>query len=226
MNLDAFLTALSRHRTTFAIVCALTLTLGLTLLLTTPTQHVSSTRLLVTVNGSTTASAYQNDDVARERVNSYLSLLTSDVVSRRVIEANALSDTPAELAARVSATRVPPNTSIIDVAVTAPAADQAQTLADSYAREFIKYATALETPTGRDAQKVRVSQISNAGEPRANTVARVLVGLLIALAAALLGSVAVWIRSTTTTPRRLAAHAVPTTPAVSGSPQMTNSKGD
>ena len=152
----------------------------------------------MSVSGSTTAAAYQNDEVVAGRVNSYIALLTSDVVSQRVIDKLGLSVTPPELAAQISATNVPPKTSIIDVAVTAESPDRAQTLANTVASEFIHYATALETPTGEDAQKVRVTAVNTASQPRGNMLERSLLGVLAAVAAALAGAVAVWIRSVPT----------------------------
>ena len=105
--------------------------------------------------------------------------------------------TAPELAAKVSATNVPPRTSIIDVAVTDESPEQARRLADTLAREFISYTDALETPTGEDGQKVRTTVVTAAGEPHSRLAERVLLGVLLAVAALLLGAVAVWIRSLT-----------------------------
>ena len=150
---------------------------------------------MVSIQGSTTAAAYQNDEVVAGRVNSYIALLTSDVVMKRVIDELGLSLTPAELAARVSATNVPPQTSIIDVAVTAESPDAARRLADTVAQEFVSYTDALETPTGEDGQKVHTTVVTPASEPHARHGERVVLGILVALAGLLLGAVAVWIRS-------------------------------
>src|SRR6185312_13010782 len=147
--------------------------------------------------GSTTASAYQNDDVVAGRVNSYIALLTSDVVSQRVIDKLGLSLTAAELAAEVSATNVPPKTSVIDVAVTDESPEQARRLAETLAREFVSYTDALETPTGEDGQKVHTTVVTAASEPHSRLGERLVLWLLVALTALLLGAVAVWIRSLT-----------------------------
>ena len=195
MDLKAYLAAVRRHWRVFVAVVVPVLVLGLTWLLLTPAQYVSTTQLLVSINGSTTATAYQNDDVVTGRVNSYIALLTSDVVSKRVVDKLHLPMTPREFAAKVSATNVPPKTSIIDVAVTDTSPAQARLLADTVADEFINYASALETPTGEDDQKVRTTVVSTASAPRSRLAERVALGLLTALAAVLVGAVAVWIRS-------------------------------
>ena len=87
-------------------------------------------------------------------------LLTSDVVSQRVIDKLGLPMTAPELAAKVSATNVPPKTAVIDVAVTDESPARARLLADTLANEFINYTDALETPTGEDSQKVHTTVVS------------------------------------------------------------------
>jgi capsular polysaccharide biosynthesis protein len=196
MNLKTFLTAVRVYRKTFVVVTGTVLALGLTWLLLTP-RYVSTTQLLVSIQGSTTAAAYQNDQVVAGRVNTYIALLTSDVVMKRVIDKLGLPLTTGELAAKVGATNVPPQTSVIDVAVTDEAPERAQRIADTLAGEFVSYADALETPTGEDGQKVHTTVVTAASEPHARIAERVVLGVLVALAALLLGAIAVWIRSLT-----------------------------
>src|ERR1700730_8560974 len=137
VTLKTFLATVRLYWKTFALVTVTALALGLAWLLLTPPQYVSTTQLLVSINGSTTAAAYQNDSVVSGRVNSYIALLTSDVVSQRVIDKLGLHMSAPELAAKISATGVPPNTSIIDVAVTDESPGQARQLADTVAKEFV-----------------------------------------------------------------------------------------
>ena len=214
MNLKTFLATVRLYWKTFALVTVTVLALGLAWLLLTPPQYVSTTQLLVSINGSTTAAAYQNDSVVSGRVNSYIALLTSDVVSQRVIDKLGLHMSAPELAAKISAIDVPANTSIIDVAVTDKSPGQAQQLADTVAKEFVSYTDALETPTGEDGQKVHTTVVTAASEPHSRVAERVFLGVLVALAAVLLGAVAVWIRSVTdrvvrTAKRAAAAAGVP-----------------
>lgn len=195
MKLTAFLAAVRRYWKTFVAVATVVFAAVLALILLAPAKFVSTVQLMVSISGSTTAAAYQNDDVVAGRVNSYIALLSSDVVSQRVIDKLGLPMTAPELAAKISATNVPPKTSVIDVAVTDESPERARLLANTLANEFISYATALETPTGEDDQKVRTTVVSGASEPRGRRAERVVLGVLAALAALLLGAVAVWIRS-------------------------------
>ena len=197
LKLKTFLALVRRYRRTFVVVAGAVFALGLAWILLAPAKFVSTTQLMVSIAGSTTAAAYQNDDVVAGRINSYITLLTSDVVNQRVIDRLGLSITAPELADKVSATNVPPRTSVIDVAVTDRSPAQAQLLAKTLATEFINYAEALETPTGEDRQQVRTTVVTAASEPREQIFERVLLGVLAAVAALVLGAVAVWIRSRT-----------------------------
>jgi capsular polysaccharide biosynthesis protein len=195
LTLKQFLAAVRRFRLTFLLVTAAVFVLALTWILLSPAKFVSTTRLMVSIEGSTTSAAYQNDEVAIRRVNSYVPLLTSHVVLQRVVDRLGLPLTASELADKIDATNVPPKTSLIDVEVTDESPDRARRIADTLATEFIAYATAMETPTGEDSHKVHTTVVTPAVEGRENRFELVLLGVLAALAALLLGAVAVWIRS-------------------------------
>ena len=214
MNLKTFLATIRLYWKTFAAVTILVLAAGAALLVVRPVQYVSTAQLMVSLQGSTTAAAYQNDNVVTGRVNSYIALLTSDVATQRVIDKLGLQMTAPELAAKISATNVPPTTSIIDIAVTDRSPEQARRIADTLATEFVSFADALETPTGEDAQKVRTTVVTSASEPQSRLVEWVGLGVLVVVTALLLGAVAVWIRSRTdsvvrTADRAAAAAGVP-----------------
>jgi capsular polysaccharide biosynthesis protein len=220
VNVKAFFATVRLYWKTFVVVTVAVFAAGVALLVLSPAQYVSTTQLMVSIQGSTTAAAYQNDTVVAGRVNSYIALLTSDVASQRVIDKLGLPLTAQELAAKISATNVPPTTSIIDVAVTDQSPEQARRIADTLATEFVSFTDALETPTGEDGQKVHTTVVTTASEPQSRLVERVLLGVLLALAALLLGAVAVWIRSLTdrvvrTADRAAAAAGVPVLGSVS-----------
>jgi capsular polysaccharide biosynthesis protein len=197
LNLKAYLAAVRRYWLTFVLTTGVIFTLGLTWLLLSPAKFVSSTQLMVSIEGFTTAAAYENDQVVERRINSYIPLLTSGVVTQRVIDKLNLPLTSAELADRINATNVPPRTSIIDVQVTDASPARAQLLADTLATEFVNYVEALETPTGSDSQKVRTTVVTPASEAREQRVERILLGAVAGLAAVVVGAVAAWIRSRT-----------------------------
>lgn len=208
MNLKEFLGAVRVYWKSFTAVTAAVLALGLAWLVLAPLQYVSHAQLLVSVGGSATANAYQNDGVVASRVNSYVALLTSDAASQRVVDKLGSPLSAKEMAATITAVQVP-NTAIIDIAAAAPSAEQARLVAQTVADEFVGYVAAIETPTGEDAQKVAVTVVSAATEPQSRLVEKIAIGVVIAVIAGLLGAAAVWLRSTTDpvirTPRRAAA---------------------
>lgn len=196
MNLREFLRTIRLYHKTFLAVTVTVLALGVAWLVFVPLKYVSTTQLLVTINGNTTASAYQNDDVVSSRVNSYVALITSDVVNQRVVDKLGLKIGARDLATRVSAVQVP-KTSVIDVAVTGTSPDDAHRIAQAVGEEFVAYTAAIESPTGEDAQKVQTQVVSGASQPRPRIVESLVVGALFAVLAVLAGAVAVWIRSAT-----------------------------
>jgi polysaccharide biosynthesis protein PslJ len=195
MTLRVFLAAVKRHWKAFAITAGVVFAVGLISLVLMPAKYVSTTRLMVSVEGSTTAAAYQNDGVVTGRINTYLALLTTDAVTQRVIDKLKLPESPHELAEQVNATNVPPRTSLIDIAVTDESAERARLIAQTLADEFIKFADATETPTGEDSQKVHTIVVTPATAPQQQVMERVALGGLAALVALILGAAAVWIRS-------------------------------
>lgn len=195
MNGRALLTTVRLYLTTFTIVFVLVMALGLWWLLSTRERYVSHAQLLVSLQGSTTAEAYQDDSVVQGRIHSYVVLMNSDAVTSRVIDRLHLKMSPSDLSAKISPTNVPPNTAIIDVAVTDDAPERARLLTQAVADEFASYANALETPTGEGTQKVSTTVVTSASEPRQRPLKFVGLGLLTTVVALLTGAVAALIRA-------------------------------
>ncbi|WP_174814718.1 YveK family protein [Mycolicibacterium agri] len=187
--------AARRYWRTYFVVAVVVLALAFTAILLSPKRYTSTTRLMVSIEGSTTAAAYQNDEVGTRRVLSYMPLITSGVVSRRVVDKLGLPLTPEQLASKINVANVPPRTPLIDIEVTDDSPQRARQIAKTLASEFIKYADSIETPTGEDSQKVHTTIVSDPAEGRENPLTSVLLGVLAAVAALLLGAVAVWIRA-------------------------------
>lgn len=195
MTLKAFTAAVRRHWLTFSVVAAVTFGLGLSAILLAPGTYVSSTRLMVSIEGSSTAAAYQNEEVATRRVQSYIPLITSGVVSQRVVDKLGLPLTPSQLADKIDVANVPPKTPLIDIEVTDDSPGRAKRIAETVAAEFVAYASSIETPTGEDSQKIHTRVVSDAGDGRQTLLEPVFLGVLAAFAGLLLGAVAVWIRA-------------------------------
>ncbi len=194
MNAVTFLGAVRLYWRLFAAVLGACVLGAVAWALLTPRAYVSTTQLMVVTSGSTTATSYENDQVVWGRVNSYVELLTSEVVNQRVVDKLGLSESARELAANVGATIVPPKTTVIDVAVTDTSPDRARLLAGTLASEFVAYSDALEAPTGVDGQKVHTVVIDSANMPQRKLPGPVTFGIPGALTGLVLGGAAVWIR--------------------------------
>jgi capsular polysaccharide biosynthesis protein len=195
VTLQEFVRAVRRHQVTFALVTAVVFVLGVIFIVLFPLMYVSTTRLMVSIDGSTTAAAYQNEDVAARRVGSYIPLLTSAVVTQRVVDKLGYDMTYSELAKKISATNVPPKSALIDVEVTDPSPDQARLIANTLATEFVAYTKSIETPTGEDDQRIHTTVVSAATDGHRNRLESFLLGLIAALVALLAGAIAVWKRA-------------------------------
>lgn len=195
MTFSEFLAAVRCYWLTFAVMVAVVFGSALAWLLLARDQYVSTAQVLVSLQGSTTAEIYQSDDAIQSRINSYIALLSTDVVSQRVVDKLGLQMPAHGLASRISAVKVPPNTALIDIAVTDHSPERARQLTQTVAEEFVGYANALETPSGEGAQKVQSSVVTPAGEAVHQIGKRLALGGVAALASILAGAIAVWIRA-------------------------------
>jgi len=195
VNFKTFVEMIRLYRTTFIAVVAAVFVAAGGWILVAHNQYVSNVQLLVSVNGSTTAEAYENDTVIAGKISSYIALLGTDAASQRVIDKLGLKMSAPQLATKISATNVPPKTAIIDVAVSDDSPEQAKRIAQTLGDEFVSYTAALESPTGDGAQKVVTSVVSPATEPQRRWLEKIMLSLVGAAFAVLAGGIAVWIRS-------------------------------
>jgi polysaccharide biosynthesis transport protein len=172
------------------LIVGLTVAGGLTWLATP--LYASSTQLFVSVAGSTdTSAAYQGNLFSQQRVTSYAQLLSGEKLAGQVVEDLDLPLTPAQVAAKVTATPLP-ETVILEVTVTDTSADRAEAIASSLGSQFTEEVIDLEA----DVSTVKVTTVQPAKldpEPVSPDVARNLalggvLGLLAGLALALLRS--------------------------------------
>ncbi len=158
--------------------------------------YASSTQLFVSTSSSTdTSTAYQGNLFSQQRVTSYAQLLTGEQLAARVVEELGLDLTPAEVAAKVTATAVP-ETVILDVRVTDASPQRAQDIATSLGRQFTQQVLDLETPEEGTASTVKVTIVEAADLNEApvspdavrNLALGAVLGLLLGLGLALLRS--------------------------------------
>jgi len=156
-------------------------------LIVTPT-YTARTQLFVAANhADPSVDVAQNNQFSQDRIASYTQLLTGEQLATRVVDALGLTDTPKELAQRVTAQSLP-GTVLIDVTVDDPSPQQAQQISQAIGDLFPQLVYDLET-TGAETSPVVITTVDPPDLPTAptspNVVANVttagLVGLLIGM---------------------------------------------
>jgi succinoglycan biosynthesis transport protein ExoP len=131
---------------------------ALATLVATP-AYQSSTRLFVSTTGDdTTSTALQGNQFSRERVASYVQLLTGKNIASQVIETLGLDVSPGDLASRVVASSSP-NTVLIDLSIVDGSPVAARDITNAYAAAFTEIVGGLETSQEGATPPVKVTQV-------------------------------------------------------------------
>lgn len=119
---------------------------GALTLATTPVYSATADVFISTSGASQSESAdLQANQIALNRVPTYVSFLTGRNLAQRVIDRTGIDMTAAELAGSVS-TVIIPDSAIIGATVTDESPIRAQILANAVAEEFVKLVEEFETP--------------------------------------------------------------------------------
>lgn len=166
MELQDYLRILRRGWVWIAASVVVAIAAAATVIVVTTPQYASSTRLFVTtpLSDAGLASAYQGNLFTQQRVRSYADIIESDLLASRVIEANELDDQPASLANQVDA-RVVPDTVLLDITVTDPSPQDAQSLATAYADEFVGLVSEIKQPPSGSEPLISASVVNSASLP-------------------------------------------------------------
>ena len=124
-----------------------------------PREYSSNVTLYVSLQGraDTSDAAYQASQLAKERVVSYAPLLRDERVTKAVVDKLQLPTAPGELADRITVT-VEPETVVLSASVTDTSPQQAATVANALADEFVGLVQELEQPIGPDPAPAPVGQ--------------------------------------------------------------------
>lgn len=149
-----------------AALCALAYGLLATPQYEAKTQLFVSTATISANTGTPNSEAYQGGLFAKERVLSYTTLLTGELVAQRTIDKLGLDMSVAQLQKEVTATS-PTDTVLIDVTVTDPSPTRASDIANTLSDEFVVMAAGLERPDPGEPPNARVVVQQRAGIPQA-----------------------------------------------------------
>lgn len=148
------------------IVAAALLGVALAALLswTTDAKYVSNARFFVAakVESKDPEELFQRNQIARDRLLSYVELVKSDAVSTEVARILGDEDLMEAMPDRVTATTIP-NTVILDLQVTGDSPEEAQRAAQAYAEAVPTVISQVEEVGNKDAAQVSVTPIVNPG---------------------------------------------------------------
>lgn len=179
MELRDYLRILHKYWVLILAVTLLGIATGAVATILTTPKYEAKTQLYVSVRGegTSTSDLTQGSNFARQSVQSYIRIATTDKVLGPVLEELGLEETSAQLAAKVRAS-APLNTSIIDIFVTNSdpimAADIANAVGLSFAHVVQDELEILEKKEGPDGTSetlspVKLTTVQQAMPPTAPT---------------------------------------------------------
>jgi capsular exopolysaccharide synthesis family protein len=115
-------------------------------------------------SSSNPGEASVGDSLAKSRATSYVDLAKSRATAQEVISALGLEQSPASLIGRISVTQ-PLDTVLIKISARAGTPREAQQLADAWVAALAKQVQAVENPTGKAEQSLRIVPIEAAELP-------------------------------------------------------------
>ncbi|HEY5822674.1 MAG TPA: polysaccharide biosynthesis tyrosine autokinase [Propionibacteriaceae bacterium] len=159
MDLQSYLAAIRKGWLLLLATIVLGVGAGAALFLTTPAQYATTVDFYVSTPKTEGTNPQSSGQFAEARVNSYIALLSSDQLAKRVIESTGLDLTPQQLAGKVTAS-AQINTVIVNATVT-----------DSSPARSLQIAQGVADNFGR-----MVDQLDNAGRSDAIVVINVVSG--------------------------------------------------
>lgn len=166
MEMTDILQMLRRGAWILALTTLLGLAGGQTYTATSDPVYRTATRLYLAVQtGETNAAGLsQRSAAAQSKVNTYLPIVTSELVLDRVIRDEGLNATVGNLAGRVAAS-VDKSSSVVEIAVTGRDPAETAHLTTAIADQFSKTVVELEQPLADGSSPVKITVLRNATVP-------------------------------------------------------------
>jgi polysaccharide biosynthesis transport protein len=192
-----YLTVLQRRWRVWAPILLMGIAVALAINAIVPVKYTAVSTSFVTVTESPNAGSggvFQNSQFAVQRVKSYAPLSSSPEVLQPVIDQLDLNMTIRQLREMVEVTS-PPDTVLLQVAVTDRNADRAARIADAISIQLAELIEALETPRERQVSLVKVSLTQPAEVPISPSSPGLILTLILGMVAgAALGLAAALVR--------------------------------
>lgn len=190
LDLRDYLRLLRRHWTLIIVGVLSGLLIGGAFSVFAKPTYTAETQLFVAIQSSgSITELQQGNSFSQARVQSYVKTVDSPVVLQPAIDALGLSESPGELAGRVTAS-TDLNTVLIDISVVDSSPAQAAAVAQAVADSLIRAVDSLEKPKTGGNSPIGLSVTKPATAPLApstpNTRVNLLLGLVVGLAVGVL----------------------------------------
>lgn len=194
MELKDYLRVVRKRWVTIVVTTLIVVGLAAVWTGTQTKEYTSSTQFFVSVSGSDNAQLQQGSTFTQERVKSYAQLLKTPRALTPVVEELGDDTSTPDLADQLTIT-TPPETVILDVAVTDTDPAHAQEIADAIGETFPEVVSQVERPEGSEqSSPIKVSLVKPASTgdvptspvPARNLALGVIIGLLLGVGLALL----------------------------------------
>ncbi len=196
MSLHDYARALRKYWWIVVLTTMLAVGVGAIVTLRTPNQYASTVTFFVRTPAEQIGSAYQGDQFAQKRVNSYVQLAGSQRLADLIAEDTQLDLSADEISSKITA-KGDLNTVLLTLTVTDTDPQRSLDIADSLSRQFVALVSQLETPPGATTPTVSLEVTSVAAlyltpvapRPMINLGIATLVGIAIGIALAVLREV-------------------------------------
>lgn len=193
MDLKSSLDALRKSWWLVLAAVVLSSAVGALITMTTAPKYASTVTFFVRTPADQLGGAYQGDQFAQKRVNSYAQLAESKRLADLVLAKTQTDLTSDEISSKISA-KGDLNTVLLNVTVVDTSAERSLDIARAVSTEFVELVSQLETPPGATTPSVSLEVTSAASltpspvdpKPVFNMGLSILVGLVVGMGLALL----------------------------------------
>ena len=169
MDIRGWLRALRKYWWIVLVTTLLAVGIGALVTLRTPAQYASTVTFFVRTPAEQIGGAYQGDQFAQKRVNSYVQLMESNRLADLILEDTQLDLTFDQIIGKISA-KGDLNTVLLTATVTDTSPERSLDIAQSLSKEFVEMVSELETPPGATAPSVTLD-VTSAATLNTNPVA-------------------------------------------------------
>src|SRR5664279_2301933 len=153
MDIRGWIRALRKYWWIVLLTTLLSVSVGAVITLRTPPQYASTVTFFVRTPADQIGGAYQGDQFAQKRVNSYVQLMESQRLADLILKDPCLDLSVDQITQEITA-KGDLNTVLLSATVTDTSPDRSLAIAKSLSKQFIDLVATLETPPGSKTPSV------------------------------------------------------------------------